>query len=672
MRRPISIKKCQDDQGFDITQDDIVGHLFNNLATVRVIKASPMPNMRDSVPPESALRYAPIPNASHKREREGSVRPNGISPPYANKRQRISNQDPDPDCPIPSRETESEISGSKQLQRGEVPTPSSQGKKMSIGGNRNSRDVRVHVSIIPETPQGSPNTSPEPPVLPDSSYTRNHYADRLGEKSTVSKVRNQSPRLSQIGQVSPSRDGSVPAPSVRSKSASYHIPRTTERRSFSTPATSPEGVEVHSVHGDLTLSNKYKSPLPASVSSVKVFGKPASKFNDGGNMYDAIESDGDRPATVLRKTKESLKMKKSSPFRLPGEDWASDFSSPPDGARHISRQHDHSANTVPNSGRGHEQQRQAVVDERKSQKVDSDAMTQRKRETEAEHSKIQDKARLSKGELDQEDHAAISRAAELEKKRKERVEAGKRVQEEAEKSRLEEAARSRREEQEQEKKAADAKAARLEKVQLEKIEAARRLEEESAVEKARLKKERDDEELSKRLQRPNKDDTLRGRQNAQRQDREESLSEEAERVHQEQEAPTKDKRLVESVRKKTSSTSVEYESIPAVSEKTPVRPQSSTPLIPSGRKSALKSSVSFSSSPIITRQSPSTSIGSSTKERRVSFVASDPKVGNEPPAVVKKEFKQTRILPPAKGSATPKSKPNSSGSKGSKYYLSNI
>jgi hypothetical protein len=67
----------QDDQEFDITQSEILGHLFTNTATIRVIQAAANPSIRDSVPPTSALRFDP--NVTRKREREGSVRPNGTS-----------------------------------------------------------------------------------------------------------------------------------------------------------------------------------------------------------------------------------------------------------------------------------------------------------------------------------------------------------------------------------------------------------------------------------------------------------------------------------------------------------------------------------------------------------------------------------------------------------------
>ncbi|KAI1004114.1 hypothetical protein K3495_g4100 [Podosphaera aphanis] len=55
----LAIKKVQDDQAFDITQNEILGSIFTPSSIIRVIQAPTQPDIRDSVPPNSALRFEP-------------------------------------------------------------------------------------------------------------------------------------------------------------------------------------------------------------------------------------------------------------------------------------------------------------------------------------------------------------------------------------------------------------------------------------------------------------------------------------------------------------------------------------------------------------------------------------------------------------------------------------
>ncbi|KAL3417955.1 hypothetical protein PVAG01_10965 [Phlyctema vagabunda] len=131
---PISIKKCQDDQLFDITQSDLLGPLFPNAATIRIIQAAAVPSMRDSVPPTSALRYDYQQIAGRKRDRSASTDPGaGRNIKRSNKRQRIS--EPNPDRPLPSREQDlvSTDTGSQILE--EIIIPNSQRSGSVVLGN---------------------------------------------------------------------------------------------------------------------------------------------------------------------------------------------------------------------------------------------------------------------------------------------------------------------------------------------------------------------------------------------------------------------------------------------------------------------------------------------------------------------------------------------------------
>jgi hypothetical protein len=329
--RPLAIKKVQDDQEFDITQSEILGHLFANTATVRVIQAAANPSIRDSVPPTSALRFDP--NITRKREREGSVRANGVSPSSAwkpNKRQRVS--DLDPDTPLPSRENELE------RRNGHVPEvkviPDSQDEGSSPRPFNLSRQVRKSIPRIPETPSPSPPSEVQhSPCLTDRSADQH---DIKSEKKSHNDVLNHSAEIQNSNPHVQASERGQSNGSQKGKSSSYHISRPTERgASVSTAATSPFSVDQQTpTQNNWTSASKGKRTDPSP--------KPRANAHRSMNedtIYDSIVSE-DEGAAILRKKRSSLKMRGSPNTGLPGVDSIlsnSNFNTPPNGTRRPTR-----------------------------------------------------------------------------------------------------------------------------------------------------------------------------------------------------------------------------------------------------------------------------------------------------------------------------------------------
>lgn len=97
----MAIKKVQDDQAFDVTQDEILGRLFGSSSIIRVVEAL-HPSVRDSLPPSSALRFNP--QFTRKRERRNFLESkDNVSLLGPSKRPKLA--DIDPDRPRPSCET---------------------------------------------------------------------------------------------------------------------------------------------------------------------------------------------------------------------------------------------------------------------------------------------------------------------------------------------------------------------------------------------------------------------------------------------------------------------------------------------------------------------------------------------------------------------------------------
>jgi hypothetical protein len=590
--RPIAIKKVQDDQEFDITQSEVIGNLFATASTIRVIQAAANPAVRDSVPPNSALRFEP----SRKREREGSVRPNGealASSWKTNKRQRV---DPDPDLPLPSRESELGVGPGINGHKSDAIIPSSQ-KSVILGETGDiSRHVRKAVHRIPETPEPS-----LPPALHDSIYFENGIADKQGRKSTMPSLNDV------LNPASPSKNSQA-QPKVsnpaKAKSASYHIPRSTERgTSVSTAATSPQSIDQQAPQQNVvTSASKRKRQDPSPKSN----GRQHRSLNEE-STYETIISD-DEESALTRMKQAALKIRNSPKSGLQGLEWAKDrLSTPPNGNRRTSRSRDEVSShnelpLTPNSKEREEKQRQ------------------RKEADEAR------KARL-----------AAAEAAEQRKR-------------EAEEARLAEEERARREEQE-----------RLEIEDFQRGEAERQ----AAIARAtRLQKEREAKEKREAEER-RLEETRIARENAesQRLAREKATAEEAKRLQKEEEEAKKENKRVETLKSKISSSPPE--SLRHLKSSSPILPPSTTKLIPTGRKSALKSSLSSSqavaSSPAVSKLSPEITFNGVSieqqmplpKAKRVSFTAETAETPIKPSI--------SRILPPKLTAKAPLAKPVVSG-----------
>jgi len=536
----------QDDQEFDVTQSEVLGHLFATTATIRVIQASANPGVRDSVPPTSALRFDP--SITRKREREGSARPNGISPSGTwkpNKRQRVSELDPDE--PLPSRESES------GRRVGRVPEvniiPDSQESVNLPSSSRHfstSRNVRQDdPPRIPETPSPSPPRELHgSPRLANGSadQRRGQCANQNMEEDSKDKldIENSSP-LGQVSERAQSRG------SQQAKSGSYHISRPTERgTSVSTAATSPFSVDQQvPTQNGIVSSSKRKRPEATPKSY-----EGANRSPNEDSIYENIESENEG-AAILRRKKASLKMRNSPNVGLPETDWANNkFNTPPTGTRRPSRSREASSAgempLTPNSKeREKRQQEKRHADEaKKARRAAAEAAEQRKLEAE---------------EARQAEEARIAEKERAKREEQERLEVEEFQREEAKRqATIAKAARLQREREAKEKK---------------KAEEQRRLEEE------RIAKEKAEAE-EKRL-RQEKEDRERERQAAE------------------------EKRQVEEAMKKKRSPTLDdsrqrHSSSPILPGGTPAsasRPQSSTPFIPNGRKSALKSSLSSQAAP---------------------------------------------------------------------------
>lgn len=535
----------------------------------------------------------------------------------------------DPDLPLPSRETELEPAISFQQPRLEV--PDSQGDKI-LGRSNKTRDVRAS---IPETP-------------PPESH-RNTFADEQYSKNpSPYKVRRAESETSQTRRRNSSNDTAQPSKNVspyekllagvdippakrrspfnaspqhsqppRSKSASYHIPRSTERGvSVSTAATSPLSVELQPIQSGTESSLKHR---PFDQTKDRTMG--GSHSSNEENIYEIIESDGETAASVMKKTKANLRLRNSPQNGLHGLEWASQFSTPPNGNRRNSRPHEQASELplTPSSRERQEIQRQSTqTDEVKEAR--KAAAEQRKREA--------DEARLvEEAEADKlrraEKEIVFAKAARIEEERLEKLEGSKTLEGHGRGT-----SRATRQEELQTREIAEAqrvKAANDARIRKERVEAERFQEEENlrkergaaaAAESARLAKE-----IAAKAERAREAERLRKEKEAAAAESAKLLKVKA--AVAAEEVRKAEEKEAEALRRKTSA-SVEHSdrskgTTPA--RQTSVRPQSSTPFIPSGKKSSLKSSNSShsGSSPVATRNSPSGSLNSAMKDRRVSF-----------------------------------------------------
>jgi hypothetical protein len=296
----------QDDQEFDITQGEILGSLFVNLSTIRVIQTSNHPGVRDSLPPTSALRFDP--GTSRKRGRAESFLANGVSQSNSwnsNKRQRVLPADPDQ--PLPSREIET-----KGRRASLNMSPEAQGRtslRPSNGADSRPCHVRSALHRISETPS--------PPPLTRKTTSGNGLADHQDNQSDIQNTDDEPnhPAHASLTEIS-QRARSHISNSPRVKNASYHIPRPNERgASVSTAATSPLSADqqVPEVN-NLAAANKRKRPQ-------RTLPPHNSRSPSENSIYENITSDGEGPA-ILKAKKAALRQKSSPHAGLSGLEWA--------------------------------------------------------------------------------------------------------------------------------------------------------------------------------------------------------------------------------------------------------------------------------------------------------------------------------------------------------------
>lgn len=571
VRRPIAIKKCQDDQEFDITQSEIVGALFTSAATIRLIQASATVNIRDSVPPDSALRYDPAHTSSSKKKRSrgSSARANGTQSP-ANKRQKLSNINPDK--PLPSCEQDQD--GSQYGNNASI-IPNSQenmGRSGSIRGE------------IPAT------VSPPPhPLLLHPVHSEKWPTDQIGYKP-VTASRDGAPPT--VAQSDPSRTKASAVAPAKSKSASYHIERATERgKPVSTAATSPLSADQCPPPQDRPILPNM-SRISGTVDAAKANGRPSPKQ---GTIYDIddVESSTATSSAIIDKTRASLKERKSPMNKVSPQGQVNKSRTPSGGQLSTAEL----PMTPSSRNKGHQGRKMQSEATENSGNNATPAAEQRGREAseakkrEAEHTKAAELALQKRAE--QERLAAIklaavsATAARLEKERVENLKRKIEAEEKhvAEQKRIEQARIKKAKEQTEKLEKEKKKKQEEERVQKEKAK---------AVAEAEVKRLREEERISKQ-------------------------KEQAEN---------------ETMKRKLSSASIESSISGGRPGPSPApRPPSSTSLTPIVRKSALKSSQTFGSSPV-PRHSPSPSIASSQapaneNQRRVSFNLGDTPIRQE-------------------------------------------
>jgi hypothetical protein len=515
--------------------------------------------------------------------------------------------------------------------------PDSQREAAYKRDNGNSGHAREDPRIS-ETP--SPHLE-----LPHLAPFENSSAYRQGRKSNIPDTDDH--LMSQMSIPSPFGPASLQARNAaRSKSASYHIQRSTERgTSVSTAATSPlSGDQQGAATNGTKTSNKRKTSDP-TLEALKTNGVPLSRSPNGDSIYENVPSDSER-SSVLKRTKEKLKPKNGSPSGLYGLDWSTKFNTPPSGSRRTSCSQDRVISNgelplTPNSKEREERQRQKEhsSEATRARIAAAEAAEQRKWDaSDARATEEQKKKRRKQNDI-------IATAVRLEKERVEQMEQDQNTSEQREAENNRQERRRLREE---------AELAELER------------ERQATIARERQERERLDCEEQARIQRELE---------AARLEREKARAEQVDR-EQEEEARRRAKETalaMESTRKSRAPSEQSKGSTPDRSKATPIRPQlSSTAFFPSGRKSALKNPSSQavgSSSPVLARTiSAGSSNGSRTdlppgeSKRRVSFLEENLKDSlmedqNKTPASTPKEISKptplrTPILPPLRASAS--------------------
>ncbi|CAG8978397.1 hypothetical protein HYALB_00009983 [Hymenoscyphus albidus] len=619
---PLAIKRCQDEKEFDIFQDDILGTLFQNLEIIRMVQASARPNPRDSVPPTSTLRYrpdnfaalpptsAPLQIEAPKNHAQGTGRKRGressVVRTTSNKKQRRSG--PDPDLPLPSLESPSQLHGPQSRNEPSLPGlneqtadlnmfPSSQGSldlDLNTGSINTVRNVRVDQPEIPETP------SPPPSSPHDHPSYRSPSTDLKSRKSTIPNPveRLSSTTMKKLKPIAVPANEQAKIPNTsypRANSASYHIPGGERGTSVSTAATSPLSLseQGQAVNGKPAGAVKRKS-LGSSTNGIPKSAEKVVNGNINGNgrspkqkdIFDiSDDSEQDEPDSAtqanesLNRARQLKIAKNSSKPGLPGIDYAKNFANrkpnTPNASRKNSRSRDNGSNgntpgelpLTPSSKERHEKQKQDSENGKKPR--EAAALAAGKRQREAEEKKAAHEARIAVEER-------------LKREEQEKLQDG-----EAKRAAEAEAARSRVLAENEKKEAEELKRKSELKVQ----EAKRKDEERLAKEKAESERLRIEAEEAKRIQEV-EEERIR---------RERSVS-----------AAKKACELAQDASKMASDGSEPHQNRRSLSGTPgPNIPQSSTPFIPSGRKSSLKSSRSsqaLGSSPSVYSKSPDVGI----------------------------------------------------------------
>ncbi|RDW68536.1 hypothetical protein BP5796_09193 [Coleophoma crateriformis] len=434
---PISIKKCQDDQMFDVTQSDLLGPIFTNAATIRVIQASSMPNIRDSVPPTSALRYNPLQMAGKKRVRSPSVELNGTATPPArrnSKRQRVAEFNPD--HPLPSLEEDAEIVESE---------------------NEGRTDL----------------------VIPDSQPSGSMTQDEAGDKQRTTATRHSAGVRSKPALASPYIETIRPQ-SSGTHSMSYHIPRVEERgTSVSTAATTPLSADPQLDFPGSNVASAVAAAFKPQASDIHSSAQNGNKSPNEDSLYENVPSDDEGPA-LLRKTKAAaLKARKSPKAGLPGLTNTNGLNTPTNQNRRSSKD---SPITPASSARKNSNEVNASENShQKARNTAADAAVKRQA-GEREH--------IAESKKMAEDKAAEKEQQSTLKAEKEAVEK-KRLQEQAARKRDAEETRLR---SHTEKKLEDQRIAEVQQAEKTKLAMKAKLDEELRVEEERLALKRRSEE----------------------------------------------------------------------------------------------------------------------------------------------------------------------------------
>lgn len=622
--RSLAIKKCQDDQAFDVTQSEVVGHVFTSGSTIRVIQASPIASIRDSVPPDSALRYEPALSAKqrNKRNRGSSVRPNGaLSPAFSsNKRQKLS--DISPDHPLPSRELDLE---SSQGEHNATVIPNSQ---PSTGRSGDIRD-EIRDSV-----------SPPPELLPSMNIEKRPTNEHFDKPATASRTNARSA----LAHGSPFNPAAPTSASAKSKGANNHTQRVTEPGTpVSAGAASPVSNDQQLPHSKRsTLANKSRLSGLATVNGIQ---SPKPRSQKSIYDVDDVESDNTSSSAILDKTKASLKVRKSPLSGISAQDRRDKFNTPPNGNRRSSLAGDQvSSPKLPltPSSKQREEKQQKLDNVKKGRSAAAEAAEQRVRETseqkrrEAEETSKANRAKSAElaRQKKEEQEKVDATAARLEKERIEKIEREKKAEEErqAERKRTEEAKKKKAKEQ------------------------AETLEREK---KARIEKEKQEEKVKNEKAKAEAERNLKEEERKRKAEADAIAVAAATAAEVLKKSKKKARAEPETMERKLSTASVESSRSGSHAVQTPIpRPQSSTPFIPSGRKSVLKApqaALSFSPAP---RESPSESSISSSQisqitpsTRRVSFNIEATSVRTSSGG--RRSAKLQKAVPPEKQSQTP-------------------